>query len=189
MRSRSLPWLIAAGVACVWTGVAQATVFDWSYAGAGISAAGVLDATNIGGNVYQITSLSGERNGVAITAISTFAGGDELVYYPASDLYSTGQTSSVDYPGFAYVAGGIDYNAYFDPYFDDYYYCGAVGLCEVNSVDETMATGNAVPLDYFVLTVGVPEPSTWGLMLTGLGGLGAAIRCRRHASRVSPARV
>jgi hypothetical protein len=33
----------------------------------------------------------------------------------------------------------------------------------------------------FALAPGVPEPATWGLMLMGFGGLGAALRSRRRA--------
>jgi hypothetical protein len=39
--------------------------------------------------------------------------------------------------------------------------------------------GNALD---FALAPGVPEPSAWGLMLLGFGGLGAALRSRRRRS-------
>jgi hypothetical protein len=45
---------------------------------------------------------------------------------------------------------------------------GAVGPA---SVEPGSAVGSAVP--------GVPEPSTWALMMLGLGALGAKLRTRR----------
>src|SRR5271166_6136972 len=116
--------------------LANATVFDWSYtngappAGGGITASGMLDATPDGGGVYTVTSITGNRNGVTITGLATYAEDDNLVYADAADLYGVG--AHVDYPGLAYsVAGGSVFNIYYDTSTLDAYACGAVGYCEI----------------------------------------------------------
>ena len=40
--------------------------------------------------------------------------------------------------------------------------------------------GTNMAFDVLGTTVGVPEPATWGLMLVGFGGLGAALRSKRR---------
>jgi hypothetical protein len=45
----------------------------------------------------------------------------------------------------------------------------------------------SVGFSNFSISYAVPEPATWALMLTGLAGLGAAVRQRRPASRPSAA--
>lgn len=46
--------------------------FDWSYTGLNgytVLASGTLVATPLGGGVYQVTSISGTRNGLSITVL------------------------------------------------------------------------------------------------------------------------
>jgi len=45
-----------------------------------------------------------------------------------------------------------------------------------------IAQGNADQELSGVTAIGTPEPATWGLMLLGFGGLGAALRSRRKAA-------
>jgi hypothetical protein len=42
--------------------------------------------------------------------------------------------------------------------------------------------GNFVVYEFIAKAVRAPEPSTWAMMLAGIGGLGAAMRSRRKAS-------
>jgi hypothetical protein len=48
-------------------------------------------------------------------------------------------------------------------------------------VDGVVATGAAAPIGNQPLNNSAPEPSTWGLMLTGLLGLGGGLRRRFHS--------
>jgi hypothetical protein len=153
---------------------AHAAKFDWSYTGAGVTASGVLYASPIGGGVFNVNSISGQRNGVAITGLAVYASQDNLVYDPARDIYSTGIPSNVDYPGLAYsTAGGALQNVYIDYSTTDFYACGRVGLCEINTV-----TG-ITTVSSFQL-VAVPEPGAWMMLLVGAGLVGASLRSVRR---------
>jgi PEP-CTERM motif len=159
---------------------AGATTFDWSYSGFNggpVSASGTLEATADGGGVYAVTSISGTRNGVAITGLATYAGDDNLVYTTPPN---------VDYPGLAYAnTFGQVFNVYYDTSLTDDYACGQVGYCEIGP-GTAGTTGLGPPADSigpiasFTLTA-VPEPSAWALMLIGLGAVGALARRRVRA--------
>ena len=114
----------AVGVTLVLPGAsANATVFDWSYSGGGVSASGTLDATDAGGGVYDVTSITGVRDGVSIAGLTSYAGSDNLVYNPGP---------YVDYPGLAYTdSSGFAYNVYYDTSLTNSYECGHVGYCEI----------------------------------------------------------
>jgi hypothetical protein len=155
-------------------GARASVIFDWSYAGNNggpVSASGTVTTTPDGVGVYQVTAITGERNGVPITGLATYAGDDQLVYTPAANLY--GVDAAVDYPGLAYEVGGVAYNVYYFPlpYTNtDSYWCGGYGYCEVGPSSEGIPSGIVTS---FTLTA-VPEPSTWAMMIFGFAGLGFA---------------
>jgi len=151
------------GALAVGASAAGAASFLWSYSGVNggpVSASGTLQATPDGGGVYTVTSISGFRNGLAITGLTTYAGDDELVYTTAP---------YVDYPGLAYTdSSGDAFNVYYDTSLTDSYACGQIGYCAIG------------PIASFTLTA-VPEPGAWALMLIGLGVVGALARRRVRA--------
>ncbi|MFY9970143.1 MAG: hypothetical protein WAK41_12140 [Roseiarcus sp.] len=162
-----------AGIAVLGLQPAIAEVFDWSYSGTipgPVTASGTLDATPIGGGVYDVTSISGTRNGVAITGPTAYAGEDNRVYISAP---------YVDYPGLAYtIADGTAFNVFYDPSTSDSYACGAIGYCEIGpGVVGTSGLGPprdpVSQISTFTL-VAVPELSTWAMMGLGFAGLGFA---------------
>jgi hypothetical protein len=168
--------------------MASAAVFDWSYSGfngVAVSAAGTLDATPLGGGVYQVDSISGERNGVVITGLTDYAGNDNYVYTASPN---------VDYPGLAYTTtDGSAYNVYYDTSTADSYACGLIGYCEIGpGAPGTSGLGPPVdsigPMSAFTLTA-VPELSTWAMMLVGFAGVGyvGLLRSKRYRSAVSSA--
>jgi hypothetical protein len=130
----------------------------------------MLDATPIGGGVYDVTSITGTRNGVAVTGLAVYAGEDNEVY--TTPPY-------VDYPGLAYsVVGGSVFNVYYDTSTSDSYACGAAGYCEIGpGVAGTTGLGPPVdsigPVATFTLTV-VPEPASWAMIMLGFAALGFA---------------
>ena len=175
--------LIAAMAATTAFGMqtAGAAEFDWSYSGSNggpVTASGTLDATPIGGGVYDVISITGTRNGVAITGLATYAGED-------NEIYTT--PPHVDYPGLAYsIIGGSVFNVYYDTSTSDSYACGAVGYCEIGpGVAGTDGLGPPVdsigPIATFTLTA-IPEASSWAMMMLGFAGLGfAGYRASRKA--------
>ena len=176
--SRSLALMAAAAAtAAIAVGPASATEFLWSYSG---DNGGAVNAI---GGIYSVTSISGTRNGVAITGLTTYAGDDNLVYTAAADLYGVG--AHVDYPGLAYLAGGSAFNVYYDTSLSDSYACGAIGYCEigpgVTGTSGLAGPDSIGPIASFTLTA-VPEASTWAMMLMGFAGFGLA-GYRRAAMR------
>ena len=80
-----------------------ADTFAWSYNGVGVNASGTFTATPNTDGTFQITDISGERNGVPITGLSTFGFANNLIY-PFIPFF--------DYAGLSFVAGGTEFNIY-----------------------------------------------------------------------------
>jgi hypothetical protein len=154
---------------------AFADSFAWSYTGLNgyvVNASGTLNATPTGGGAFQVTSISGTWNGIAIVGLTGYAGDDEMVYTGAPH---------VDYPGLAFLlANGTAINAYSDTSLVDSYACGAVGYCEIGpGVPGTSGLDGPDPIHQidFSLTA-VPEPGAWALMLLGFGAIAVTLRRR-----------
>ncbi|HLZ81971.1 MAG TPA: PEP-CTERM sorting domain-containing protein [Caulobacteraceae bacterium] len=180
MKARLVLFAAALGGALSFGASAGAASFLWSYSGVNggpVSASGTLQATPNGGGVYTVTSISGMRNGLAITGLTTYAGDDNLVYTTAPN---------VDYPGLAYTdSNGNAFNVYYDTSLTDAYACGQVGYCEIGpgapgSSGLGPPSDSIGPIASFTLTA-VPEPGAWALMLIGFAGIGALTRGRIRA--------
>lgn len=61
--------MFAMAVLLVGATSADADTIQFSYSGSGVSASGLLNATPVGGGVYNVTSISGTRNGQPITGL------------------------------------------------------------------------------------------------------------------------
>ena len=76
--------------------------------------------------------------------------------------------------------GGIFIN--FDNTPQLFTYAGGAFTLMVNDLGVS-ASGVATPITGIINAVPVPEPATWALMLLGFGGIGMAVRRRRHSSQ------
>ena len=107
-------------------GGAQASTWKWSYQGEGVAASGTFttnDAPNADG-FYEITGITGEANGVAITGLeppgTSIPGNDG---YPVDNLVRT-ETPRLTMHGFGYaLADGTFANPFYGAHFakPDYY--------------------------------------------------------------------
>jgi hypothetical protein len=154
---------------------ASAATFNWSYTGAHgyvVAASGTLTATPLGGGAYAVTSMSGTRNGSAVTGLTGYAGQDNEVFSPGPNL---------DYFGLAFLVGGAAFNVYYDTGVSDPYQCGFAGYCEIGpGAPGTSGLDAPDPMNPIVFTLtAVPEPAVWAMMLLGFGVLGTTLRRRR----------
>ncbi|HEY1880001.1 MAG TPA: PEP-CTERM sorting domain-containing protein [Caulobacteraceae bacterium] len=138
---------------------ANATVWDFTFAGPGDTGSGTFTTAG-GSSPFTITGITGTVDGNAITALlapGVFAVNDNILYSPAPYL---------DLNGVSFVANGVDLNLFF--------LSGTVYGLE-------NPTFTAIITSFTVTeAAGSPEPATWAIMLTGLFGVGAALRTRRR---------
>ncbi len=180
--------LTAMGIACQMT-AAKAAVFDWSFSGQDVSGSGQLTAnpdidwTNWfaehgnGNQIYDVTSMTGTATPIGgdspLQVTGPITGEDfadvNWVVYPASSFYLGGDTYTV--PIFLDVDNGLSFyigNTQYDIVYNSYptQACGPIGYCLRNGGDPVLVT--------FELSTGsgVPEPSTWAMMMVGVAGVG-----------------
>src|SRR4029077_19241308 len=77
---KTLNMLIAA-MAFALSGAANADTWDFLYSGDGISGSGTFSSGSVG-SPYALTGITGTANGLAITGLSSYAGADNLLFYP-----------------------------------------------------------------------------------------------------------
>jgi len=176
---------LAAGLATMAAAPAGASVYIFSYAGDGINASGLITLSDTPESAsypgcpscntsdgYQVLSIVGERNGQAITGLTSYSGDTQEVYLSNPNL---------DWGGLAYVAGGVQYNVYYAAFGIGSYsppvahlgYGECTGPAGCNTSNDAM-------LSRFTLQPALPEPATWALMLIGFGGVGGAVRSARR---------
>jgi hypothetical protein len=118
--------LLGVGVALLGSGAQASTMWKWSYQGEGVAASGTFTATDApdADGFYEITSISGEANEVAISGLQR-AG----TSVPGNDGYPVDNLVRADAPrltahGFGYaLANGTYANPFYGAHFakPDYY--------------------------------------------------------------------
>jgi hypothetical protein len=169
---------------------ASTVYFDFTYAGAGVSASGVLATTRVVPGEYLIAAVSGQRNGSPITAflypttsmpgslvyISNNSSVDNLLFLPQLQGPFSNWTGSNDAPsGFVFETQDGEFNP-FTTTGNTYEYNLSVG-----------GTNDGIPI-YFSAVAAAPEPAPLAPIGTGLLRLAWLLR-RRPASNQSAGRT
>ena len=133
----------------------------WNYSGTGVTASGTLWTTESpdAAGFYQITSISGSRNGDTITGLyptgSAIPGNEP---YVVDNLIRTSGPGQTTVEGFGYsLASG----AYANPYYADF-----LSPPSYSEVFTQAATFNEIPVSFHASPV--PEPASFALLLSGL---------------------
>jgi hypothetical protein len=136
------------------------TTWTFSYSGPGVTASGTFTTAGAALVAEDILSISGLRNGQAITGLIP-VGADPDFFY--DNQFKITAPNFTDGGMLFSVAGGVNTNVYF---FDGEYFEVQAGVPEV-------------ALNWSVTAV--PEPATVLSMLAGLGLLGVYMRKARAA--------
>ena len=163
--------IAAAAVALAFAGTAQATTYDFSYFGstdASINGSGEF-FTGSPTSPYLLTGITGNVNGSGgITGLSSYAGADNLLYFPASPGY-------VDFSGISFsTSTGPSWNLYYDN--------GTFALRSDLNPGGNASSESPINL---TVTAAIPEPETYAMMLAGLGLMGFVIRRRKQKVAVA----
>jgi len=156
------PLLVA--VALTAAGAAQADqTWNWSYSGAGVTAAGTFTTAGAALVFEDILSISGTRNGAAITGLVPLDSDPFFAY-----------DNQFRFPGEHFSDGGMLFSVAGQPNVNVYFFDGTYVDLYTDGTDpfETPITFN--------VTAAVPEPATVLSMLAGLGLVGAALCMRRR---------
>ena len=122
---------------------------------------------------YLVTGVTGTRNGVAVTGVSSAYFADNVVF--SASPY-------VDYAGFSYSTAAQSYGLFWGNAARSRAAPGSYGECYASGCNFGVSgTYNDVTGLSLVSVGGVPEPSSWAVMLAGFGLTGAALRRRRPA--------
>jgi hypothetical protein len=163
---------------------ANAMTFDWSFDGPGVSGSGTLEATETIAGTFAVNSIAGTTTLGTIFGLTSFDGSNNTVYDPA--------VFHIDTLGIAFSVGDGT-TAYV--LYEDAGLVGSAFACSANFCIQgpgTAGDGTVHPelpllaVDRFTLTQvgGVPEPSTWAMMILGFSGVGfMAFRRKSRGTR------
>jgi hypothetical protein len=141
-------------------------LWEWSYSGDGIAASGNLttNTTLDSDGFYEITGITGTRNGVAITALEPT--GEAI---PLNEPYAV--DNLIDLTGLL-TDNGFGFELADGTYANPYY---SAGYVEVYTQPASSGFFE-VPITFSAEQI--PEPATATLLLAGIAGL-ASLRLRR----------
>lgn len=139
------------------------TTWHWQYSGAGVAASGTLltkDTPDAAG-FYKVLSITGSRDGDAITGLyptgSAIPGNEPYAVDNLLRVEGTNGQITVHGLGFSLASG-----AHANPYFADF--LATPGYMEVFTQGSAFSE---VPVTF--TATAVPEPATLALVLSGLG--------------------
>lgn len=136
---------------------ASAVTYSFAFTTATDTASGRF--TTVAGAPSGITSITGKFDGFTITGLSPYASADNVLQ--AATPFAT-------YSGISFTANAVNYNLY-----------GNGGGFLTNSVTDPGGYGTGSLALTSLNVAAVPEPATWGLMITGVAMTGFAMRRRR----------
>jgi hypothetical protein len=163
---------IAAGALFASAIPAQATLlWDWSYSGVGISAAGTFTTDDVadGLGFYRITDISGTRDGIAITGLQA-----SFTPIPGNAPFAVDNLVSLTGPqltenGFGFALADGDFANPFDSGTGDREYISSPPYVD----------GGGIELPVTFAASLVPEPDAMSVMLVAVLGVCATRRLRR----------
>jgi hypothetical protein len=153
-------------------GAAKADEFSFSYTGAGISASGILTATNENNGTFLVTSIAGQRNGFSMTllALDSFPPPASSLFPNDNLLIEPAAPELLDIFGISFASNGKDYNIYFPNVGPNQFY---------QECSDGVCAGAQTPITFSATQV--PEPSSWLLLLSVLAIVGRLVRQKRWA--------
>jgi uncharacterized RDD family membrane protein YckC len=136
-------------------------------------------------------TIAPEWNGDTLTVTKAGGGDFDLVSFDIADAYNAAYAYALP---FSYVQGGTTYNAIVNT--DALFGLQTVAL-NLSGISSFSLTNAFHPISFLggfqidnivlaepVVGGAVPEPATWGMMIAGLGVVGAAMRRRNLANTV-----
>jgi hypothetical protein len=142
---------------------ASATLFNFDYSGLGVTASGTLTADLTSPGTYNITAISGTRNGDAITSFATggptsFVYGDAAIDNVLLVPQNPGFLSYTMNSGFVFGTTAGEFNPYYDGNSGKYY-------------EYKLNSGSIPGIEIGFNAAPVPIPAAIWLLGTGLVGL------------------
>lgn len=165
---------LASAAALVAATPAAAALWTWGYTGDSIQASGTFTTSDLAdaSGFYEITDITGTRNGVAITGLyptgSAIPGNEP---FELDNLVRIGADGQLTTHGFGFTTAAGDYsNPFYASFLDPKVYLEVF----------TTAAGDyfELPVSFTAAIAEVPEPASVLLVLAGLGAAGFASRRR-----------
>lgn len=175
---KSLAFVAATVVFLVQSAAANATLFNFSFSGTGVSGGGTIDATlnpsDPDAVLYNINSISGTYNGFAISGPSPFDGATNVIFYSPTPPFPV--ITNLD--GFSFDVSApspFSVNIYED--FGNLvnngtYACNSNPYCLITGTGLFDNLGTPIEIELSLTVAAVPEPATWAMMFLGFAGLG-----------------